>query len=185
VGRAVAAVPERLDQVGDEEVADLGSGTIAASADDMARARASIVRSGRSITLRCMDRMRTAARVGQREPNRKPTRFCQRIPRVMPLTWYGPTPLLTATRLTRLGSRHAQASAYGPPPDEPATQKRENPSLSAASATSAGQSVRARPGWTSDKPRPGRSSAITRNPAAAAAEWANCLSSREPGWPWK
>jgi hypothetical protein len=62
----------------------------------MARAMASIVRSGRLAMLRCMERIRARASAGHREPHLNPIWFCQRIPLVMPGTWKGPTPLITA-----------------------------------------------------------------------------------------
>lgn len=113
---------------------------------------ASTVCAGRLATPRCMDRISARASTGQRAPSWKPTRFCQRIPAVIPRTRYGPTPLSTAARSTRSGDAQAQASAYGPPPDAPATLKRSNPSRSAASPTSADQPVIDRPGWKSDSP---------------------------------
>jgi len=60
--------------------------TILASAGDMARAMASTVRAGRVLMLRSMDRIKALARAGHREPQRKPIRFCQRMPAVMPGT---------------------------------------------------------------------------------------------------
>lgn len=63
----------------------------------------------------------------------------------------------TAALLTRSDSFAAQASACGPPPDRPTTEKSFNFRKSAMSSTSAAASTTCRPGTRVEPPYPGRS----------------------------
>ena len=69
----------------------------------------------------------------------------------------GAPPASKAAATTRSGSIAAQASAYGPPPDQPQTPIRSMPNSSATAVTSAAQSAIERPGRSLEPPYPGRS----------------------------
>jgi len=56
----------------------------------------------------------------------------------------------------------AHASANGPPCEHPTTLRPDRPRSRDSCATSSAQSVKVRPGWGSDAPRPGRSTEMSR-----------------------
>ena len=71
---------------------------------------------------------------------------------VRPGALNGATPANVATAATRTGSRAAQASACGPPPEAPNVANRAIPSASAAAATSAATDATSRPGLGLEPP---------------------------------
>ena len=64
----------------------------------------------------------------------------------------GAIPATQTTAVTRSGSRAAQASACGPPPETPSVAKRPTPAASATAATSAAACATVRPGSASVPP---------------------------------
>lgn len=89
----------------------------------------------------------------------------------------------TAVRVTRPGSRAAQASAWGPPPERPRTAKRAMSYLSAIAATSVTTSATQRPARRSEAPYPGRSNEISRMPSRYRSIPRGRGPSRLPGVP--
>ena len=69
--------------------------------------------------------------------------------------------------------------------DQPNTEKCPNPSWSARTAASAGQSPTLRPAWRQESPTPGRSGETIRTPARRAAASAEATSRRQTSPPWQ
>src|SRR5215469_15042546 len=76
---------------------------------------------------------------------------------------------MVAAARHRPGSRAAQASACGPPPDQPTVTNRGAPISSRTAATSSVTSTTRRPGRGVESPYPGRAQMTRRSPRAAAA----------------
>jgi len=97
---------------------------------------------------------------------------------------HGATGFVGPTAVRRSGILQAQARVAGPPPDTPSTAKRFSPNASANSDTSSGQSSSRRPGWKSERPKPGRSGAMSRKCGRKGESGMSPQESLEDGFPW-
>ena len=98
----------------------------------------------------------------------------------------GATPARLVAARHRSGSRAAQPSARGPPPDQPRVTNSPTPSASSSSALSATSSAMAgalSSGRGVDAPYPGREKVIRRSPASRAARDSGAYSTAALGVP--